>query len=92
MLRAGPVSVQAFAAKLMLDLTTMGWNLRPLKHDGLVASETDPVDRRARRLSITGGGAARIRAAAPREPWRRWNSRHDMARAGRCISGPRYAS
>lgn len=63
--RSGGMSVQALAAELVLDRTTLGRNLRPLERDGLVASEPDPADRRVRRLVVTEKGADLARAAAP---------------------------
>ena len=63
--RAGALSVQALAAELMLDRTTLGRNLRPLERDGLIASEVDRADGRVRRLVLTEAGVARLRAAWP---------------------------
>ena len=60
--------MQALAAALVLDRTTLGRNLRPLVRDGLVASEGKPGDRRVRRLRITEEGAALVERAAP--AWR----------------------
>ena len=66
--RDGPSSVQALAAELLLDRTTLGRNLRPLERDGLVASDGDPGDKRVRRLMLTEAGQARLMAALP--AWR----------------------
>ncbi len=63
--RAGPLSLQALAAELVLDRTTLGRNLRPLERDGLVASESDPADRRVRRILVTAAGTDLIRRAMP---------------------------
>lgn len=73
--RTGGMSVQALAAELVLDRTTLGRNLRPLERDGLVASEPDPDDRRVRRLVVTEKGAALARAAAP--AWREAQERFE---------------
>ncbi len=66
--RAGALSVQALAAELVLDRTTLGRNLRPLERDGLIASVADPGDRRVRRLALTAKGDALVAAALP--AWR----------------------
>ena len=63
--RSGPTSLQALAADLVLDRTTLGRNLRALERDGYVASVADPSDRRVRRLVITQAGVALIRRATP---------------------------
>lgn len=61
--RTGPRSIQALAAEMGLDRTTLGRNLRPLERDGLVAIGVDPEDRRGRALSITEAGAAKLEQA-----------------------------
>ena len=63
--RSGPVSVQALAADMGLDRTTLGRNLRPLERDGLVRSEADSGDGRIRRLAVTETGLERLRLALP---------------------------
>ena len=66
--RSGPSSLQALAAELVLDRTTLGRNLRALERDGYVASEADPRDGRVRRLVITEAGVRLVRRAMP--AWR----------------------
>jgi len=66
--RHGPRSIQALAAELVMDRTTLGRNIRPLDRDGLLCAAADPADRRSRLLSLTPRGAARIAAALP--AWR----------------------
>jgi DNA-binding MarR family transcriptional regulator len=63
--RLGPLSLQALAAELVLDRTTLGRNLRPLERDGLVASEADAADKRVRRLVLTEAGLDVMRRAMP---------------------------
>src|SRR3954451_15379859 len=58
--RTGPRSIQALAAELGMDRTTLGRNLRPLERDGLVAIGVDPTDRRGRALSITPAGMGKL--------------------------------
>src|SRR3954468_16668720 len=61
--RTGPRTIQALAAEMGLDRTTLGRNLRPLERDGLVAIGVDPHDRRGRALQITPAGRARVEQA-----------------------------
>jgi DNA-binding MarR family transcriptional regulator len=61
----GPRGIQALAAALVMDRTTLGRALRPLERDGLVRLEHDPADRRGRRLALTEAGRARLAGAHP---------------------------
>ena len=63
--RWAPISPGNFAERLAMDRTTMGRNLLPLEREGLVAVTVDPADRRARLVSITQAGRARLLAAHP---------------------------
>lgn len=63
--RHGPRSIQALAAELVMDRTTLGRNIRPLERDGLLQAAPDPADRRSRLLSVTARGAALVVAARP---------------------------
>ncbi len=60
----GPMTINAHAAELVMDRTTLGRNLRPLERDGLFAVATDDDDRRRKPLQLTNAGKARLRAAA----------------------------
>ena len=64
----GPRGIQALAAELAMDRTTLGRNIRPLERDGLLAAIPDPDDRRARLLSLTPAGADLVARAMP--AWR----------------------
>jgi DNA-binding MarR family transcriptional regulator len=64
--RAGPLPINALAAELVMDRTTMGRNLRPLQRAGLVTAVVGE-DRRSRQLQLTARGRARIEAA--RKGW-----------------------
>src|SRR6516225_3847704 len=46
--RQGPMSINALAAQLIMDRTTLGRNVRPLERDGLIVIEPDPADRRSK--------------------------------------------
>jgi DNA-binding MarR family transcriptional regulator len=61
--RHGPMSINALAAELVMDRTTLGRNVQPLERDGLIAIEPDPQDRRSRVLRLTRIGANRFERA-----------------------------
>jgi DNA-binding MarR family transcriptional regulator len=61
--RQGPMSIQALAAELVVDRTTLGRNIRPLERDDLIAIESDPSDRRSKILRLTKAGDARFHRA-----------------------------
>ena len=61
----GPRGIQALAAELAMDRTTLGRNIRPLERDGLLAAIPDPDDKRARLLSLTPAGGALVARAMP---------------------------
>ncbi len=63
--RDGPRGIQALAADLVMDRTTLGRNMRPLERDGLLCVVADPTDGRSRLLSVTPRGAALVEAAWP---------------------------
>src|ERR1700680_1389219 len=48
--RKGPMTINALAAELVMDRTTLGRNIRPLQRDGLVAVEPGQSDRRSKAL------------------------------------------
>jgi DNA-binding MarR family transcriptional regulator len=61
--RLGPMTINALAADLVMDRTTLGRNILPLQRDGLIAVERDRRDRRIKVLRLTEAGAARFREA-----------------------------
>ena len=65
--RKGPMTINALAAELVMDRTTLGRNILPLERDGLIAVGPGKSDRRSKELRLTGAGAARFRAA--RKGW-----------------------
>lgn len=56
----GPLRMQALGDLLAMDRATVGHNLRPLERDGLLRIDVDQADRRARLVSITAAGLAKI--------------------------------
>lgn len=57
----GPMTINALAADLVMDRTTLGRNILPLERDGLIAVEKGSRDRRSKELRLTKAGAARFR-------------------------------
>jgi DNA-binding MarR family transcriptional regulator len=58
--RLGPLTINALAAELVMDRTTLGRNIRPLERDGLIAIEQGATDRRSKELKLTRAGAERF--------------------------------
>lgn len=63
--RPEPAKLGALAAFLAMDRTTLTAAVKPLARDGLLSIETDPDDRRGRRLILTAAGHARLADAMP---------------------------
>jgi DNA-binding MarR family transcriptional regulator len=61
--RSAPMTINALAAEMVMDRTTLGRNILPLERDGLVAVERGSRDRRSKELQMTEAGQARFRAA-----------------------------
>jgi DNA-binding MarR family transcriptional regulator len=61
--RHGPMSINALAAELVMDRTTLGRNVQPLERDSLIVIEPDPEDRRSRILRLTRTGERRFEQA-----------------------------
>jgi DNA-binding MarR family transcriptional regulator len=62
--REGPMSINALAADLVMDRTTLGRNIQPLERDGLVAVAPGSKDRRRKELQLTDEGIRKLDAAA----------------------------
>jgi DNA-binding MarR family transcriptional regulator len=61
--RKGAMTINALAAELVTDRTTLGRNLLPLQRDGLIAIGPGQSDRRSKEVRVTGEGSARFRSA-----------------------------
>jgi DNA-binding MarR family transcriptional regulator len=61
--RRGAMTINALAADLVMDRTTLGRNIRPLQRDGLIAIGPGETDRRRKEVRLTRAGAARFQAA-----------------------------
>jgi len=62
--RLGPITINALAADMVMDRTTLGRNIQPLEREGLIAVTEGRADRRSKELQLTDAGAARLRAAS----------------------------
>src|SRR6202521_377829 len=61
--RKGAMTINALAAELVMDRTTLGRNILPLQRDGLVAIGPGQSDRRSKELRLTRAGQERFAAA-----------------------------
>src|SRR5262249_55488281 len=59
----GPLRMIALAELLAMDRATIGHNLRPLERDGYLTITVDQTDRRARIVSVTEAGLAKLSEA-----------------------------
>jgi len=62
--RDGPMPINALAAALVMDRTTLGRNILPLERDGLIEIMPSAADRRRRDVRLSAIGAARQRAGS----------------------------
>ena len=61
--RVGPMTINALAADLVMDRTTLGRNILPLERDGLIAVDKGSRARRSKVVQLTEAGEACFRAA-----------------------------
>ena len=73
--RKGPMTINALAAELVMDRTTLGRNILPLQRDGLISIEPLASDRRSKALHLTKAGEKRLEAA--RTGWVKAQSRFE---------------
>ncbi|MET8771236.1 MarR family winged helix-turn-helix transcriptional regulator [Streptomyces sp. NPDC004658] len=59
------ITISSLAEMIAMDRTTLATNLKPLAREGLVTVEPSPTDRRARIVTLTEDGLARMKAALP---------------------------
>jgi DNA-binding MarR family transcriptional regulator len=78
--REGPMTINALAAALVMDRTTLGRNILPLQRDGLIEVVASPVDRRRRELRLSDAGAEKYRQASER--WAVAQTRFDEVYGG----------
>jgi DNA-binding MarR family transcriptional regulator len=75
--RHGLMTINALAADLVMDRTTLGRNILPLQRDGLIAVGRSKIDRRSKELRLTRAGAARFETAFA--AWTRAQAAFDRA-------------
>jgi DNA-binding MarR family transcriptional regulator len=73
----GPMTINALAAEMVMDRTTLGRNILPLERDGLIAVEQGRRDRRSKELRVTEAGEASFRAGM--KEWRQAQRRFEKA-------------
>jgi DNA-binding MarR family transcriptional regulator len=78
--RSGPMTINAVAAALVMDRTTLGRNILPLQRDGLIEVVASPSDRRRRELRLTEFGVEKQRRAV--ECWAVAQQRFDQVFGG----------
>lgn len=75
--RKGPMTINALAAALVMDRTTLGRNILPLERDGLIAVGPGKSDRRSKELRLTSTGTARFRVGL--KGWQEAQARFEAA-------------
>jgi len=75
--RRGPMSINALAADMVLDRTTLGRNILPLERDRLIRIEPAASDRRRKEVHLTRRGEKRVEAAL--EGWTQAQARFEAA-------------
>jgi DNA-binding MarR family transcriptional regulator len=76
----GPMTINALASELVMDRTTLGRNILPLRRDDLIAVVRGSADRRTKELRLTDAGLARLRQA--RKGWTEAQTRFERAFGG----------
>ena len=61
--RKGPMTINALAADMVMDRTTLGRNILPLQRDGLIRIEPSASDRRSKMIRLTKAGEKRLGVA-----------------------------
>ncbi|MDQ0393405.1 MarR family winged helix-turn-helix transcriptional regulator [Labrys monachus] len=61
----GPLTINGLADVMVMDRTTLGRNILPLRRDGLIAIVQGAADRRSKDLHLTDLGRERLDAARP---------------------------
>src|SRR5216683_869458 len=61
--RMGPMTINALAADLVMDRTTLGRNILPLQRERLIDVVKGRADRRSKELRVSEAGAERLNAA-----------------------------
>ena len=75
--RRGPMTINALAADMVMDRTTLGRNILPLERDGLIRIAPATSDRRSKEVHLTRRGEKRVEAAL--EGWTDAQARFEAA-------------
>ncbi len=75
--KRGPMTINALAAELVMDRTTLGRNVLPLEREKLIAILPGKTDRRSKELHLTELGRERYEAGAKR--WAAAQRQFDVA-------------
>jgi DNA-binding MarR family transcriptional regulator len=70
-------TIKQLADDLVMDLSALGHTLKPLARDGYIVLTPDPRDRRAKRVTLTPAGAAKV--AQTETLWRIAQTRFEAA-------------
>ena len=71
-----PPTMSDLAHALVLDLSALARNLKPLERDGYLEQTRDPLDGRIRRIALTPEGRAKLKDA--NKLWRKAQSRFEQ--------------
>lgn len=74
--RKGPLTINALAAELVMDRTTLGRNILPLERAGLIKIGPGQRDKRRKELRLTASGGERLRTAFAR--WQEAQARFEQ--------------
>ncbi len=74
-------TMKELARELVMDLYALGHTLKPLEGDGYLRLDTDARDARAKRVSLTSGGEAKLEETI--ESWRVAQARVEAALGAR---------
>ena len=74
------MTINALAADMVMDRTTLGRNILPLQRDGLIRIEPAPSDRRSKEVHLTRRGEKRVEAGL--KGWAEAQARFEAAFGG----------
>jgi DNA-binding MarR family transcriptional regulator len=75
--RKGPMTINALAAEMVMDRTTLGRNIQPLERDGLIRIVASAADRRSKEIHLTPVGDKRLQTAI--KEWTHAQTRFESA-------------
>jgi len=75
--RKGPMTINALAADMVMDRTTLGRNILPLEREGLISVKPAASDRRSKEIILTKEGESCLEAAA--EGWSKAQARFEKS-------------